>query len=68
MGIDKVKRLLVIFGMIFVISSYLLLFELWSQESGKLLHALTMFALTNRLLKIWWSGWYSMCLGYYKAA
>jgi len=38
--IDKVKRILVVFGVIFVISSYLLFSELWSQEFDKLLRAL----------------------------
>jgi len=39
---DKVKRTLVAFGVIFLITSYLLFSELWSQEFDKLLHALAM--------------------------
>jgi len=50
MGFDKVKWILDVFGVIFVISSYRLFFELWSQEVDKLLHALTASAFLSRVL------------------
>jgi len=46
-AIDKVKRTFDIIGVILVIASYLIFFEFWSQESDKLLHALT-----GRVLKM----------------
>ena len=52
MAIDKVKRILIIFGVILVISSYLLFSDLWSQEFDKLLCALTASDFMSRLLKI----------------
>jgi len=51
-AIDKVKRILIAFGVIFVISSYLLFSELWSQEFDKLLQVLVASDLMNRALKI----------------
>ena len=47
----KVKRILVIFGVILVIVSYRLFFELWSQEFDKLLHALAISDLMRQVLK-----------------
>jgi len=41
-AIDKVKRMLNVFGTILVITSYLLFSKLWSQEFDKLLRALMM--------------------------
>jgi len=49
-AIDKVKRILNVFGMILVTNSYHLFSELWSQELDKLLHALTASDLTSRVL------------------
>ena len=54
-AIDKVKRILVVFGVIFVISSYLLFSDLWSQEFDTLLRALTTFDLMSQVLKLRWS-------------
>ena len=45
--IDKVKGMLNVFGTILVITSFLLFFELWSQESDKLLRAMTAFDLVS---------------------
>jgi len=42
MTIDKVKRIPILVGVVFIIASYLLFSELWSQEFDKLLHALMM--------------------------
>ena len=50
MAIDKVKRILVLFGVILVTASYLVFSKLWSQEFEKLLHALMMSGLKGRLL------------------
>ena len=44
---DKVKRILIIFGVILIIAFYLVFSELWSQEFDKLLHALTTSNLTS---------------------
>ena len=52
-AIDKVKRILVVFGVIFVISSYLVFPELWSQEFDNLLHALTVSSFMSRVLTTW---------------
>jgi len=41
-AINKVKRILVLFGVISVIGSYLLFSKFWSQDFDKLLRALTM--------------------------
>jgi len=56
MAVDKVKRILIVFGVILVISSYLLFSDLWSQEFDKLIRALTVFDLISRVLKLRWSG------------
>ena len=48
----KIKRILTLFGVIFCIASYLLFFELWSQEFDKLLHALTVSDFMSRVLKM----------------
>jgi len=47
---DKVKRTLVVFGMILDITSYLLFPKLWSQEFDKLLHMLTASDLMSQVL------------------
>ena len=54
-GFDKVKRILILFGVILVIASYLLFSELWSQEFDKLLRALTTSDLMSQVLKLRWS-------------
>jgi len=50
-AIDKVKMILVVFGVIFVICSYLLFSKLWYQEFDMLLCALAMFDLMRQVLK-----------------
>jgi len=50
MVFDKVKRILILFDVIFIIASYLLFSELWSQEFDKLLHALTASAFISQVL------------------
>ena len=50
--IDKVKRILVVVGVIFIISPYVLFPELWSQEFDKLLCALAMSDLMRQVLKL----------------
>jgi len=65
MGFVKFKRMFKVFGTIFVITSYLLFSNLWSQEFDKLLHALTTSAFISKFLNICWSGWHSMCSVYY---
>jgi len=47
MGFDKAKRILVVFGVILIITSYLVFSKLWSQEFGKLLCDLTTSDLTG---------------------
>ena len=54
--IDKIKRMLNVFGTILVITSYLLFSELWSQEFDKLLRALMASDLKGRVLTMCWSG------------
>ena len=49
-AIDKVKRILVVFGVVFIIASYLLFFEWWSYEFDKLLHVLRTSDLKGRVL------------------
>jgi len=51
MGFDKVKRMLNVFGVIFIIASYLLFSELWSQEFDKFMHALTTSTFMSQVLK-----------------
>jgi len=48
----KVMRMLILFGVTFVIASYLLFSELWSQEFDKLLHTLTVSDFMSRVLKM----------------
>ena len=48
----KVKRILVIFGMILVIAFYLVFSRLWSQEFDKLMCALTTSDLVSHVLKL----------------
>ena len=50
MAIDKVKRIFIIFGVILVISSYLLFSNLWSPEFDKLLRALTVSDFMSEVL------------------
>jgi len=45
--IGKVKRILNVFSVVFVIASHLLFSKLWSQEFDKLLHNLTASNLTG---------------------
>ena len=52
MGTDKVKRIPMPFGVVFIIASYLLFFELWSQEFDKLLRALMTSNLMSCVLKM----------------
>ena len=51
-AIDKVKRILHVFVVVFVIASYLLFSKLWSQEFDKLQRALTTSDLMSRVLKL----------------
>jgi len=48
----KVKRILTLFGTILIIVSYLLFYELWSQEFGKLLRTLTASAFMSLVLTL----------------
>ena len=41
-AIDKVKRIPILCGVVFIIAFYLLFSKLWSQDFDKLLHSLTM--------------------------
>jgi len=50
-GFDKVKRVLIMFGAILVIASYLVLSKLWSQELDKLPRGLIASDLTSCVLK-----------------
>ena len=49
---DKVKRILILFGVILVIPSYLMFSKLWSTKFNKLLHALTTSNLMGSVLKL----------------
>ena len=49
---DKVKRILIVFGVIFFFASYLVFSKLWSQEFDKLLRVLTTSDLADLLLKL----------------
>ena len=51
-GIYKVKRIPILFVVVFIIASYLLFSELWPQEFDKLLCALTMSNLKGRVLTL----------------
>ena len=51
-AIYKVKRILVVFGVIFVVSSYLSFSKLWSPKFDKLLCVLTMSAFISLVLRI----------------
>ena len=50
MAIDKVKRILIFLGVVFIIAFYLLFSKLWSQELDKLLRVLTTPDLKRRVL------------------
>jgi len=52
MGFDKVKRIPILFGVVFIVASYLLFSKLWSQGFDKFLHALTTSDLVSRVLKL----------------
>ena len=52
MAINKVKRIPILFGVVFIIVSYLLFSKLWSQESDKLLRALIVSNFMSRVLKM----------------
>jgi len=52
MGFDKVKRILIVFSLILVISSCLLFSILWSQEFDMLLPTLTASNLMSCVLKM----------------
>ena len=52
MAINKVKRIPILFGVVFIIVSYLLFSKLWSQESDKLLRALIVSNFMRRVLKM----------------
>ena len=49
-AIDKVQRVPILFGVVFIIAFYLLFSKLWSQEFDKLLRALTVFDLKGYVL------------------
>jgi len=51
-GFAKVKRILIVFGVILVIASYLVFSKLWSQQFNKLLHVLTASNLEGHVLKL----------------
>jgi len=51
MAFDEVKRILIVFGMILVVASYLVFSNL-----DKLLRVLTTSNLTGQVLKLGWSG------------
>ena len=51
-AIDKVKRILVVFGVVFVIASYILFSKLWSQEFDSLLRVCIAFNLVGQVLKL----------------
>jgi len=48
----KVKRILILLGVILVIASYLVFPKLWSQDFDKLLRTLMISALVGRVLKL----------------
>jgi len=50
-ALDKIKRILIVFGVIFVIASHPVFSELWSQEFDKLLRGLMAFDLISQVLK-----------------
>ena len=52
MGFDKVKRILILFGVILVIAYYLVFSKLWPQEFDKLLRALMASDLKGQVLTL----------------
>jgi len=48
----KLKTILILFGVILFIASYLVFSKLWSQEFDKLLHALMTSNLMGRVMKL----------------
>ena len=50
--VDKVKKILILFGVVLVIACYLLFSKLWSQEFDMLLQALTMSNLMSKVLNL----------------
>jgi len=50
-AIDRVKRMLNVFGTILVIASYLVFSKFWSQEFNKLLRVLTSSDLMSHVFK-----------------